>query len=453
MPVPIMLYLIRQLCDALEYAHHLRDEHGELLRLVHRDISPSNLLVAEDGNLKIIDFGIAKAAPTSLRTQSGRLKGKFSYMAPEVIHGHSFEHRSDLFAVGVVAYELLTARPLFAAKNEYDTLRRITKKSVAAPSMRNPKCPPELDRVVLRALEKSPAKRWRSAGDMLGALDQVAKKLSLQATNRDVAEWMNWAFEQPLQSRRISQRLVGPGEAATVQTSALPESHAATEPVPAPVVKKAPADEPEPLAPPPGPAPALPRLSGLELANIDMVWSENRDSGEDGHLSKELTTRITNAFASEDALTATIVQDEASHAPGTQRRAAVEEDATRAEAESPEAASPPGSDERPTAESPPGASSQQVHDQDPALAKNLHSSGEAGDSADNHVPHTMVEVTDKLPRTKPAPGSKSASDAMITAPVAHAQRVADASWSTSLLGWLLGLLIVAAIGALVYFLM
>jgi serine/threonine protein kinase len=203
MPLAMMLMLAHQLCDALDYAHGLADEAGEPLGLVHRDVSPSNILIAADGHLKIIDFGIAKATSSSLRTLSGRVKGKFAYMAPEAIQGKQLDRRTDIFAVGIVAHEMLTARPLFATKNQFETIRKITQEEVKPPSFYNPECPPELDEIIMTALAKSPDERWQTAGAMHRALDHVAKKHGLQTTNREVAEWIEWAFQQPLQSKRI----------------------------------------------------------------------------------------------------------------------------------------------------------------------------------------------------------------------------------------------------------
>src|SRR5690606_8951667 len=122
---------------------------------------------------------------SALRTTSGRVKGKFAYMAPESIRGKPLDHRSDIFSAGIVAHEMLTARPLFAARSEFDTLRKITKIPVEPPSRHNPDCPPDLDDIVMTALAKTPEERWQSAGAMLRALEHVAKKLALQATNRE----------------------------------------------------------------------------------------------------------------------------------------------------------------------------------------------------------------------------------------------------------------------------
>lgn len=241
MPLAMMLMLAHQLCDALDYAHGLADEAGEPLGLVHRDVSPSNILIAADGHLKIIDFGIAKATSSSLRTLSGRVKGKFAYMAPEAIQGKQLDRRTDIFAVGIVAHEMLTARPLFATKNQFETIRKITQEEVKPPSFYNPECPPELDEIIMTALAKSPNERWQTAGAMHRALDHVAKKHGLQTTNREVAEWIEWAFQQPLQSKRIE-----------------------------PAVKTA-VEQPQAKEPTLKSGPVVP-MENLDSASIELVW-------------------------------------------------------------------------------------------------------------------------------------------------------------------------------------
>src|SRR6185436_10184552 len=146
-PIHVTVGLLLQLCEALDYAHHRADESGHPLGLVHRDVSPSNLLVTSAGRIKIIDFGIAKAQSAQLRTQTGRVKGKLAYMAPEALAGKELDARSDLFAVGVIGHELLTARPLFATKNEYQTLMKVQRGEIVPPSTYNAGCPAELDAI------------------------------------------------------------------------------------------------------------------------------------------------------------------------------------------------------------------------------------------------------------------------------------------------------------------
>jgi serine/threonine protein kinase len=269
MPLAMMLMLARQLCDALDYAHGLADETGEPLGLVHRDVSPSNILIAADGHLKIIDFGIAKATSSSLRTLSGRVKGKFAYMAPEAIHGKQLDRRTDIFAVGTVAHEMLTARPLFATKNQFDTIRRITQEEVKPPSHYNPECPPELDEIIMTALAKSPDERWQTAGAMHRALDHVAKKHGLQTTNREIAEWLEWAFQQPLQQKRVE--LTHRTDVDVVKANE-------------PAVKEPTVKEPTLKS-----GPVVP-VENLDSASIELVWGgrvggrSRRDSGGPGEL-------------------------------------------------------------------------------------------------------------------------------------------------------------------------
>ena len=192
--INVTVALLIQMCDALEYAHTRIDDHGEALGLVHRDVSPSNLLVTRSGHLKVIDFGIAKAQSSQLRTQTGRVKGKLAYMAPEAIAGKDLDARSDIFSVGVIAHELLTARPLFASKNEYQTIVNVQKAELLPPSAFNQAVPPELDHVVLRALARDRDQRYESAAQMRDDLHGIRSRYQLSATNREVQTWIEWAF-------------------------------------------------------------------------------------------------------------------------------------------------------------------------------------------------------------------------------------------------------------------
>src|SRR5512143_2740993 len=193
-PIHVTVGMLLQLCDALDYAHHKVDDTGHPLGLVHRDVSPSNVLVTTAGQVKVIDFGIAKAQSSQLRTQTGRVKGKLAYMAPEALAGKDLDARSDLFAVGVIGHELLTTRPLFATRNEYQTLMKVERGDIVPPSTFNQGCPPELDAIVLRALARDPDDRFRNASDLRDALHAMRKQHNLQTTNRDIATWLEWAF-------------------------------------------------------------------------------------------------------------------------------------------------------------------------------------------------------------------------------------------------------------------
>ncbi|HEU4735291.1 MAG TPA: protein kinase [Kofleriaceae bacterium] len=195
MPVRIALNILNQICDALDYAHNLCDESGEPLGIIHRDVSPSNVIVSETGVVKLIDFGIAKASAAGMQTMSGTLKGKFAYMAPEYIQGH-IDARADLFAVGVIAHELLTNRPLFAGRDDIDTLTRVRDMHIDPPSRKNPLVPPEIDDIVMTALARDPDRRWQHATALRSALTTLTQRLDLVASNAQVVEWLDWAFTQ-----------------------------------------------------------------------------------------------------------------------------------------------------------------------------------------------------------------------------------------------------------------
>jgi len=193
MPVPIALNVINQICDALDYAHNLRDDAGRALGIIHRDVSPSNVIVAEGGIVKLIDFGIAKAQISGMQTMSGTIKGKFGYMAPEYIGG-TLDARADLFAVGVIAHELLTNRPLFTTSDDLDTLHRVRSMKIEPPSRSNPKVPPEIDDIVMTALARDPDMRWQHATALRAAMTTVTKRLGLDVMSTQVARWLDSTF-------------------------------------------------------------------------------------------------------------------------------------------------------------------------------------------------------------------------------------------------------------------
>ncbi len=215
-PVAISLAILSELLDALDYAHTRRDETGVPLGLVHRDISPSNLIINESGHLKVIDFGVAMATHGELKTQTGGIKGKLSYMPPEMLVGRPLDGRSDLFAASVIAHELLTTAPLFTGDSEFQTMERVQHMAPPPPSAKNRECPPELDAVVLKGLSKEPDRRWSSAAVMRAELNEIAVRFRLHATSRDVAGWIDWAFG-PGASRR-PMPLSAPEEASSASS-------------------------------------------------------------------------------------------------------------------------------------------------------------------------------------------------------------------------------------------
>jgi serine/threonine protein kinase len=193
-PIAVTLTILIELCDALDYAHNRRDEAGEPMGLIHRDISPSNLIITESGHLKVIDFGVAKATQGHLQTQTGGLKGKLSYMPPEMLACRPLDARSDLFSTSVIAHELITTAPLFTGESEFQTMDRVQRMAPPPPSAKNRDCPPELDAIVLKGLAKDPDRRWGSAAEMRDELADLAMRSGLEASGQEVAGWMRWAF-------------------------------------------------------------------------------------------------------------------------------------------------------------------------------------------------------------------------------------------------------------------
>ncbi len=163
----------------LHHAHEQRGAAGTRLGIVHRDVTPSNVLVSYDGSTKLIDFGIAMAHARSAKTRSGFMKGKIGYMAPEQIRGYPIDRRSDVFALGILAYELLTQHRAFDGESQFLALERAVNGDVIAPSKVVPGFPPSLEEVILTALESDPEDRYATADEMRIALARVSAGLRL----------------------------------------------------------------------------------------------------------------------------------------------------------------------------------------------------------------------------------------------------------------------------------
>jgi serine/threonine-protein kinase len=174
MPFMIAADITRQMCIGLDYAHALNGPDGVPLEIVHQDISPTNLMLAFNGTVKILDFGIARAASfAEEEAKKGLIKGKVSYLSPEQIHVKPFDARADIFAVGVVFHEMLTGHRLFQARNDITRMRQLLAQPIQPPSAINASIPRELDRIVLRALEIDPKARYQSAAEMAADLERT----------------------------------------------------------------------------------------------------------------------------------------------------------------------------------------------------------------------------------------------------------------------------------------
>ncbi len=191
LPVPLAVYVASKVAAALDYAHRRRDAEGHELNIVHRDVSPQNILISYEGDIKLCDFGIAKAASKASKTQSGALKGKIQYMSPEQAWGKPIDRRSDLFSLGVVLHELLTGERLFRGDTDINILEKVRLAEVPPPSRANPEVPHNLDAVVAKALAREPDDRYANASDLLRDLDSVLYSYTPAPGSADVAIYLH----------------------------------------------------------------------------------------------------------------------------------------------------------------------------------------------------------------------------------------------------------------------
>ncbi|HLL22077.1 MAG TPA: serine/threonine-protein kinase [Kofleriaceae bacterium] len=193
MPVYVALHIITQITRALAYAHGLRDDNDRPIGLIHRDIAPSNIIIADTGTAKLIDFGVAKTSVGHVRTQAGSIIGKLGYVAPEYLRG-KLDARVDLYSLGVVAHELLTARKLFDV-DDIRTAEQLRAREIEPPSRFNDSVPEELDAIIMAALQRDPDARWQTAYAMYTALVSFAHEAGLQVRDADVANWVTRELE------------------------------------------------------------------------------------------------------------------------------------------------------------------------------------------------------------------------------------------------------------------
>ncbi|MEO8800326.1 MAG: serine/threonine-protein kinase [Polyangiaceae bacterium] len=197
------LGIVMGMCAGLSYAHERSDLDGTPLGIVHRDISPQNVVVTFSGDVKIVDFGIAKSDNKGIeQTKSGKLKGKVPYMSPEQARGDDIDHRSDIFAMGVMLFELTTGRRLFKGASEYETLKLICDRDYPRPSQVLANYPPALERIVMRALEKDRDERYQSARDMQSDLEAFIRDERVAVSTVAMNAFMQKLFEDKLASQK-----------------------------------------------------------------------------------------------------------------------------------------------------------------------------------------------------------------------------------------------------------
>lgn len=165
-PVAAAAFIAQEICKGLSYAHELTDQNGIPLNIVHRDMSPPNVLVTKYGEVKIVDFGLAKASSQLEKSEPGIIKGKFSYLSPEAAMGQEVDSKTDIFAVGIILWELLAGQRLFLGESDFQTVKKVQLAQVPPISQLNRKVPPELERIVTKALAKDMLQRYGTAREL-----------------------------------------------------------------------------------------------------------------------------------------------------------------------------------------------------------------------------------------------------------------------------------------------
>jgi serine/threonine protein kinase len=268
MPIAQACFIVMKVGEGLDYAHNKRDKHGRHLNIVHRDVSPPNVLVSYEGEVKLIDFGVAKAAGRVSRTQAGILKGKFGYMSPEQVRGMPLDRRSDVFSLGVVLFETLVGQRLFQGDTDFATLEMVRTVDVPAPSSKNPEIPKDLEAIIMKALSGEPETRYQTAMELHDDLQAFMFQHGMFYSRKDLAAWMRKQYAREIELEKDKStgkpappRPAPPGAAAgrkpTLSGVPAPKAPPAAPPSPA---AAAGAPRPAPVAkPPPGsPGPKAP---------------------------------------------------------------------------------------------------------------------------------------------------------------------------------------------------
>ncbi len=224
--VPAMIArIIADMASGLHAAHELRNDDGALLQLVHRDISPQNILVSLDGVAKVADFGVAKAlGRLAEETDAGQIKGKFSYLSPEQAARRAIDRRSDVFATGIVLWEALVGRRLFRGEDAIDTISRVQSVKIPDPRQYVPGLAPELAAVTLKALEREPRRRYQTAAELSEALDEAARAAGPTVSTRQLGVAIGAILAAPLADPDIPIAMAEGSNASAAPTASAPRA-------------------------------------------------------------------------------------------------------------------------------------------------------------------------------------------------------------------------------------
>lgn len=288
-PLPLACHVLMKACEGLHHAHETRDAEGRPLGLVHRDVSPQNILASRAGEVKLIDFGIARAANRTGHGNEARMEGKFGYMSPEQVRGLPLDQRSDVFSAGIVLYELLTGERLFVGTTEFSTLEKVRNVDIQPPSEVAPRVPAELSAIVMRALARNPADRYPTAMDLHDALQGFLYSSGTFFGSRDLSTWLRGVFSRDFEAERVREeqiRLVEEEMAEDRDKLGAPDTERHPK-----VPEKGRPQKPKPPrkqtmvgmgAPPPPPQASQPAGGGLGEWEDDDMATQVYDKGEHG---------------------------------------------------------------------------------------------------------------------------------------------------------------------------
>ena len=296
LPIELALYVATELCKGLGYAHRKTDDDGNPLDIVHRDVSPSNVLVSREGEVKIIDFGIARAAGKVAETASGRIQGKCCYMSPEQARGRPLDARSDIFSTGVLLYEMLTLVRPFEGRSDLESLELVRQCEADPPGVLRPAIPEEVDAIVARAMAPKPDQRYQTIDEMHVELQQELYRLDHSVTSQRVAEFLAPIFAEAQEddASRLVAASVAPAnldEAFELQLAQLHSPDGSPSPLQLAATATATANETNTLtpAPTPGTPLELPEARDSDASHTDAARSNgssqhpfpsSQDSGE-----------------------------------------------------------------------------------------------------------------------------------------------------------------------------
>ncbi len=210
-PLEYALKVAADACEGLYYAHRRSDDAGNPLHIVHRDITPENIVVSFDGEVKILDFGIAKAENLATETRVGEIKGKLGYMSPEQVTGKQLDHRSDLFSLGVLLYEWLTGHRLFTGKTDVEVLRGVVEGKIYPPTYFQPDLPPAVEQLAMKALERNREQRYQSAWEFQFDIRQYLAQHEFNPSNIHLSNFIRQIFAEEI---RKDEAILAEAEAA-----------------------------------------------------------------------------------------------------------------------------------------------------------------------------------------------------------------------------------------------